>query len=277
MASELVYVGASGGERVELNGPLTYVGTGLGIRGREWSYTLGRRDILGQSRQAREASLTADFLDLAEADRARRIFDRDVAAGTPGTLMSETTGYSQRAYMVKSEPSDRYHGWMRAGLTVLLLDGVWRRLVTTHYGKGEAGSDYGKAYAYGYEYDYAPPSNARTLSVDAPAPCPIRLVVFGYALNPQITIGGNLYWFDIEVPTGGYLLVDTRPDPTIELVDSAGHSTDAFASAHRGSGLGSGEYAFQPVPPGVQTVGWDNSFGFDLGVYLEEGELPWTS
>ena len=277
MASELVYVGASGGERVDLDGPLAYVGTGLGVRGREWSYTMGRRGILGQSRPAREASLTADFLDLSEADRARRVFDRDVAAGTPGTLASETTGYSQRAYVVKSEPSDRYHGWMRADLTVLLLDGVWRRLVTTRYGKGDAGSDYGKAYTYGYDYDYAPPSNARTLMVDAPAACPIRLVIFGYARNPSITIGDNVYSFQVEVPTGGYLLVDTRPDPTVTLVDSAGRETDAFASAHRGAGLGSGEYAFQPVAPGIQTVGWDDSFGFDLGVYLEEGEIPWTS
>ncbi len=273
--SAIAYVG-SDGTRVEMDGAELYVGTGLGIRGREWSYTMGRRNVTGVSRQAREATLTADFLTPAAADAARRVMDRDVANGTPGQLVVPA-GWSQRAYVVKQEPSDRYHGWVRADMTVLLLDGVWRRLVTTRYGKGDAGSDYGKAYTYDYDYDYAPPSNARTLTVDAPAACPIRLVVFGYARNPLITIGDNTYSFDVEVPTGGYLVVDTRPDPTVTLVDSSGRSTDAFASAHRGAGLGSGEYAFQPVEPGVTTVGWDNSFGFDLGVYLEEGEIPWTS
>lgn len=273
--SAIAYVGADG-TRIELDGAELRVGTGLGIRGREWSYAMGRRNIRNVSRQAREAELTADFLTAEAAEAARRAMDRDVANGTPGQLVVPS-GWSQRAYVVKQEPSDRYHGWLRAGMTVLLLDGVWRRLVTTRYGKGDAGSDCGKAYAYGYEYDYAPPSNARTLEVDAPAACPIRITVFGYAGNPSITIGNNVYSFDVEVPTGGYLLVDTRPDPTVTLVDSSGRETDAFATAHRGAGLGSGEYAFEPVKPGVTTVGWDNSFGFDLGVYLEEGEIPWTS
>lgn len=272
--SRLDYVGSTG-EVVRLDGELSYVGTGLGVRGRQWSYELSRRSVRQASRDAREATLTVDYLTTGAADAARRVMDRDVALGTPGTLVSGE--WSQRAYVVAQEPTDRYHGWVRADLTVLLLDGVWRRLVTTRYGKGDAGSDYGKAYTYDCDYDYAPPSNARTLTVDAPAACPIRLVVFGYARDPSITIGDNTYSFDVEVPTGGYLVVDTRPDPTVTLVDSSGRSTDAFASAHRGAGLGSGEYAFQPVEPGVTTVGWDNSFGFDLGVYLEEGEIPWTS
>ena len=272
--SRLAYVG-SGGDRVEMDARPIASNRFLAVRGRQWSYELSRRTIRQVSRDAREATLTVDYLTTDAADAARRVMDRDVALGTPGTLVSGE--WSQRAYVVAQEPTDRYHGWVRADLTVLLLDGVWRRLVTTSYGKGEAGADHGKAYDYGYAYDYAPPSNSRTVTVDAPAPCPIRLVIFGYAHNPELTIGGNLYSFDVEVPTGGYLVVDTRPDPTVTLVDSAGRSTDAFASAHRGAGLGSGEYAFQPVAPGVQTVGWDDSFGFDLGVYLEEGEIPWTS
>ena len=272
--SRLAYVG-SGGERVEMDARPIVSNMFLPIRGRKWSYELSRRSIRQVSRDAREATLTVDYLTTGAADAARRVMDRDVALGTPGALVSGE--WSQRAYVVAQEPTDRYHGWVRADLTVLLLDGVWRRLVTTRYGKGDAGSDYGKAYTYGYDYDYAPPSNARTLTVDAPAACPIRLVIFGYARNPSITIGDNTYSFDVEVPTGGYLLVDTRPDPTVTLVDSAGRETDAFASARRGAGLGSGEYAFQPVEPGITTVGWDNSFGFDLGVWLEEGEIPWTS
>lgn len=272
--SRLDYVGSSG-EVVHLDGELSYVGTGLGVRGRRWSYELSRRGIRQASRDAREATLTVDHLATGAADSARRVMDRDVALGTPGTLVSGE--WSQRAFVVAQEPTERYHEWVRADMTVLLLDGVWRRLVTSRYGKGEAGSDYGKAYAYGYEYDYAPPSNARTVQVDAPAPCPMRLVVYGYAVAPAVTIGGNLYQFDVVVPTGGYLVVDTRPDPSVTLFDSSGRATDAFATAHRGTGLGGGEYAFEPIRPGAQTVGWDNSFGFDLGVYLEEGEIPWTS
>ena len=271
-SSQLTYTGSTG-EAVELDGPLAYVGTGLGIRGREWAYSLGRRGISGQYRAAREATLTADFLDLAECDRARDVFDRDVASGTPGTLSSG--GWSQRAYVVKSEPSDRYHGWVRADITVLLLDGAWSAPHTASFEPSTLASDYGKAYEYGYPYDYGPPAPARSVEVPGTVPGPFRLVIWGRAVQPSITIGGNSYSFDISVPAGGYLLVDTLHEPMVELVTADGIRTDAFDAARRGGGLGSGSYAFEPIAPGSQLVSWDDSFGFDLTAYELEGEIPW--
>ena len=271
--SGLVYTGSTG-EPVSLDGPLAYVGTGLGVRGREWSYSIGRRGISGQYRAAREASLEATFLDLAEADRARAVFDRDVAEGTPGTLSSGE--WSQRAYVTKSSPSTRYRGMMRANLTVVLLDGAWSRPSAESFRPSSLASEYGKAYAYGYPYDYGPPSPMRSLQVPGVLPCPFRLVVWGRAVQPAVAIGGNVYGFDVTVPAGGYLSVDTLRDPTVELVTADGIRTDAFASARRGGGLGSGTYAFEPIKPGAQLVSWDDSFGFDLTVYQLEGEIPWA-
>ena len=272
-SSQLTYTGSTG-ETVELDGPLTYVGAGLGIRGREWTYSLGRRGISGQYRAARDATLTADFTDLAEADRARGVFDRDVASGTPGTLASG--GWSQRAYVVAQEPSDRYHGWVRASMTVLLLDGAWSMPHTASFEPASLASDYGKAYDYCYPYDYGPPAPARGVDVPGTVPGPLRLVIWGRAVQPSITIGGNVYAFDISVPAGGYLLVDTLHEPVVELVTADGIRTDAFSCARRGGGLGSGTYAFQPIAPGSQLVSWDDSFGFDLTTYQLEGEIPWA-
>lgn len=271
-SSQLTYTGSTG-EAVELDGPLTYVGTGLGIRGRKWTYSLGRRGISGQYRAAREATLTADFLDLAECDRARGVFDRDVASGSPGTLSSG--GWSQRAYIVKSEPSDCYHGWVRAGITVLLLDGAWSMPHVTSFEPASLASDYGKAYDYGYPYDYGPPAPARSVAVPGTVPGPFRLVIWGRAVQPSITIGGNVYAFDISVPAGGYLLVDTLHEPVVELVTADGICTDVFSCAQRGGGLGSGTYAFEPIAPGSHLVSWDDSFGFDLTAYQLESEIPW--
>lgn len=272
-SSQLTYTGSTG-EVVELDGQLAYVGTGLGIRGRKWSYSLGRRGISGQYQAAREVTLTADFLDLAECDRARGVFDRDVASGTPGTLSSG--GWSQRAYVVKSEPSDRYHVWVRADITVLLLDGAWSMPHATSFEPASLASDYGKAYTYGYPYDYGPPAPARSVNVPGIVPSPFRLVIWGRAVQPSIAIGGNVYAFDISVPAGGYLLVDTLHEPVVELVTADGIRTDAFYSARRGGGLGSGTYAFEPIAPGSQLVIWDDSFGFDLTTYQLEGEIPWA-
>ena len=271
--SQLTYTGSTG-EVIDMDCRGFATNRFLGIRGREWTYSLGRRGISGQYRAAREATLTVDFTDLAECDRARGIFDRDVASGTPGTLSSG--GWSQRAYIVKSEPSDRYHGWVRADITVLLLDGAWSMPHTAGFEPSSLASDYGKAYDYGYPYDYGPPAPARSVTVPGTVPSPFRLVIWGRAVQPSVTIGGNVYSFDISVPAGGYLLVDTLHEPVVELVTADGIRTDAFDSARRGGGLGSGTYAFEPIDPGTQLVSWDDSFGFDLTTYELEGEIPWA-
>ena len=271
--SQLTYTGSTG-EVIDMDCRGFATNRFLGIRGREWTYSLGRRGISGQYRAAREATLTVDFTDLAECDRARGIFDRDVASGTPGTLSSG--GWSQRAYIVKSEPSDRYHGWVRADITVLLLDGAWSMPHTAGFEPSSLASDYGKAYDYGYPYDYGPPAPARSVEVPGTVPGPFRLVIWGRAVQPSITIGGNVYSFDISVPAGGYLLVDTLHEPVVELVTADGIRTDAFDSARRGGGLGSGTYAFEPIAPGSHLVSWDDSFGFDLTTYQLEGEIPWA-
>ena len=271
--SQLTYVGSTG-EAVELDRRALSVGTALGVRGRAWGYELGRRGVSGQWRPARECQLSAHFSDLAEADRARGVFDRDVASGTPGTL--ESGGWSQRALVVAQSPTDRYRGWMAADLTVLLLDGAWAMPHVTGFEPSTLASDYGKAYDYGYPYDYGPPAPARSVTAPGTVPSPFRLVIWGRAVQPSVTVGGNSYSFDVTVPAGGYLIVDTLRDPVVELVTADGIRTDAFASARRGGGLGSGSYAFEPIAPGTQLVQWDDSFGFDLTIYQLEGEIPWA-
>ena len=60
------------------------------------------------------------------------------------------------------------------------------------------------------------------------------------------------------------------------VVAADGTTMDAFSKAHRGSGVGSGEYIFEHVPVGTSEISWDNSFGFDLTLYEEEGEPEWS-
>ena len=271
--SRLAYVG-SNGERVEMDARPIVSNRFLGVRGRQWSYELSRRSIRQVSRDAREATITVDYLTTEAADAARRVMDRDVALGTPGTLVSGE--WSQRAYVVAQDPADRHCGWLAADLTVLLLDGAWSMPHATSFEPASLSSDYGKAYDHGYPYDYGPPAPARSVEVPGAVPGPFRLVIWGRAVQPSVTIGGNAYSFDVSVPAGGYLLVDTLRDPVVELVTADGIRTDAFSCARRGGGLGSGSYAFEPIAPGPQLVSWDDSFGFDLTTYQMEGEIPWA-
>ena len=273
----LSYISGTGAAEVCLDCRSALAGTAEGVRGREWGYSIGYRSIAGAARAARECSMSVTFLDLSVADELRRLADRDVAMATPGTLAVD--GWSQRAYITAADPSSISRAHMAAKLTVVLLDGVWRKghtvafeLLTATAGDGEF-----LDLPYDLPYDLGVPATRKYLDVGSWGAAPLRFVVYGPCVNPAVRIDGNWYRVDVTVPDGGYLVVDPLATPrSVTMVAADGSTADAFAKARRGDGLGSGEYIFQPASPGVHEVEWDRSFGFDLTWYEEEGEPPWS-
>lgn len=273
----LSYISGTGAAEVCLDCRSALAGTAEGVRGREWGYSIGYRSIAGAARAARECSMSVTFLDLSVADELRRLADRDVAMATPGTLTVD--GWSQRAYITAADPSSISRAHMAAKLTVVLLDGVWRKghtvafeLLTATAGDGEF-----LDLPYDLPYDLGVPATRKYLDVGSWGAAPLRFTVYGPCVNPAVRIDGNWYRVDVTVPDGGYLVVDPLATPrSVTMVAADGSTADAFAKARRGDGLGSGEYIFQPASPGVHEVEWDRSFGFDLTWYEEEGEPPWS-
>jgi len=273
----LSYISGTGAAEVCLDCRSALAGTAEGVRGREWGYSIGYRSIAAATRAARECSMSVTFLDLSVADELRRLADRDVAMATPGTLAVD--GWSQRAYITAADPSSISRAHMAAKLTVVLLDGVWRKGHTVAFEQLTATSGDGEFLDLPYDlpYDLGVPSTRRYVDVGEWGAAPLRFVVYGPCVNPAVRIDGNWYRVDVTVPDGGYLVVDPLATPrSVTLVAADGSTTDAFAKARRGNGSGSGEYIFQPASPGVHEVEWDRSFGFDLTWYEEEGEPPWS-
>lgn len=273
----LSYISGTGAAEVCLDCRSALAGTAEGVRGREWGYSIGYRSIAAATRAARECSMSVTFLDLSVADELRRLADRDVAMATPGTLAVD--GWSQRAYITAADPSSISRAHMAAKLTVVLLDGVWRKGHTVAFEQLTATSGDGEFLDLPYDlpYDLGVPSTRRYVDVGEWGAAPLRFVVYGPCVNPAVRIDGNWYRVDVTVPDGGYLVVDPLATPrSVTLVAADGSTTDVFAKARRGNGLGSGEYVFQPASPGVHEVEWDRSFGFDLTWYEEEGEPPWS-
>lgn len=273
----LSYISGTGAAEVCLDCRSALAGTAEGVRGREWGYSIGYRSIAAATRAARECSLSVTFLDLAVADELRRLADGDVAMATPGTLAVD--GWAQRAYITAAEPSSISRAHMAAKLTVVLLDGVWRKGHTVAFEQLTATAGDGEFLDLPYDlpYDLGVPSTRRYVDVGEWGAAPLRFTVYGPCVNPAVRIDGNWYRVDVTVPDGGYLVVDPLATPrSVTLVAADGATTDAFAKARRGNGSGSGEYIFQPASPGVHEVEWDRSFGFDLTWYEEEGEPPWS-
>lgn len=273
----LSYISGMGGVEVSLDCRSALAGTAEGVRGREWGYSIGYRSIAAATRAARECSLSVTFLDLSAADELRRLADRDVSMATPGTLAID--GWTQRAYITAADPSSISQAHMAAKLTVVLLDGVWRRGHTVSFEPLTAPQGDGDSLDLPYDLpcDLGAPSARSYIDVGEWGAAPLKFTIYGPCTNPAVRIDGNWYRVDATVPDGGYLVVDPLAVPrSVTLVNADGSTVDAFPKAHRGEGLGGGEYIFQPASAGTHEVDWDKSFGFDLTWYEEEGEPPWS-
>lgn len=273
----LSYTCATTRQVFQLNSPDIYSGDPNDLRSVSWDYKAGFRDISYSTRGTREAGVTMALLSLSEADSLRQAGDADVAKLTPGTL--EADGWMQRAYVVGVSVKKVVGGGAVAKVTFLLLDGVWRKGMTYEFrpgaGSGTVGMGHGYKYGYPYGYPYSV-STTREITVPQIVPSPFRIIVYGTAARPSVSIGGNRYQVNTDVPSGGYLVIDSI-EGTVTKVAANGYRTNCLPDAVLGNGIGSGSYIFEDVPAGTSTVSYDGSFGWDLTVYREEGAVPWTS
>lgn len=271
------YVSATTRERFDLYSPRAYGGEPVAFRSDAWDYETGYRDVSYAARKARRETVTVAMLDLAAADALRLAADADLSAGTPGTL--EFDGWTQRCYIAGSEIKTMAAASASVKLDALLLDGVWRREDRWEFrpgaGSGTVGVGHGYAYGYAYGYPYSE-ETSREIEVGSIVPSPFRIIVYGPAVRPSVTIGGNRYQVSSDVPDGGYLVVDSV-EGTVTKVARNGYRTNCLPDATLGGGVGSGSYIFQDVPAGTSSVSYDGSFGWDLSVFREDGAVPWTS
>lgn len=269
----LKYVPSQSSTPIELDGMTTWIDTADEIRSRKWQYTLGARELYSVRRIAREVGARL-LTDRATADTIRRVTDADVAAEIPGELVYNNE-WHQKAYIIGSELDFVHGGMVGLSLDILLMDGKWWRLAQQSFYPQTEESDYEYLdFDFDFEFDLHYPPPASEVNIGALQASPIKLTLYGAAVNPYVIIGDNRYEVDYSIPAGAYVVVDGK-ESTITMTQQNGTTVDLFSYGLRGSGEGGGEYIFEPVQPGEQSVSWDNSFGFDLGWYEEEGAPPW--
>ena len=275
MPNQLLYrSGLDSTATINLDGDSLYVGTAPEIRSRMWSYTLGAHHLTGLTRNAREASCTLSALDWRTLDKAEQLLDADVAANTPGRLETDS-GWACSALAVKSEPQTIGPRLVETNLTIVLLDGVWRKPKSTVLDPETADSSRWLDLPFDLPCDLSssrPSSKVVNPSLSA---SPIRLEIPGPVRNPQVTMAGNVYEVDVVVPAGSRLVVDGLARE-IYMLSESGERTDCFAAGRRGNGRGGGTYCFEPLPAGVSEANWPSGFTFKLTVYEERSAPPWV-
>lgn len=274
---KLKYV-SSRGNTFELDVPEALVGTGTSLRGYKPGYTLGTRAISGITSNAQEVTLDLFIEGFELAEAMAQEFEFDFNNQMPGSLVYNGE-WSQDVYVSKSEVQSVFHDQASVTLTVILLDGAWHKAHVKSFSvvHEDAQNDW-LNLPTNFPYNLGITRPPKTLEVNSSSECPVKLTIYGSALQPRIVIGNNTYSFAITVPTSGRLVADgTRTRKSITLVTELGDVSDRFDVGSRGTGKGSGNYCFEPLKQGFQSVSWDGTFGFDLEWWETRGGLPWIS
>ena len=226
----------------------------------------------------RDVSFDVTSLDRSVWDEAVSVMESDSLSGSFGSLACD--GWSADAALVAAEVGTVSQRYVSGTLTFSLVGGYWGRETTKSFSKVSADQQ-GGAYLdhpFDFPHDYASPAGLSQIQVGGVSELATKFVIYGPCDSPSVTIAGNLYSWDVFVPSGGYLVSDgTGQRKTITLVSPGGVESDVFACGMRGAGRGSGSYCFEPMPPGTHDVIWDGSFGFDVVTQERRGGLPWTS
>lgn len=197
---------------------------------------------------------------------------------TPGTV---TCGaYTTKGYIVSVEftDTDDVYGFLtNAKVTIALEDPTWtaeetRRFVKQSSDRSADDSDW-LNFPHGFPYNYLPIDRSwQAVENRAFSPCSLRLTIFGFAENPSVRIGSNVYKVEGTVAEGSRLVVDTREKEIYEITRLGGR-INRLDDRLRGA-KGSGSYIFEKVPIGRHLVTCDGSFGFDLTLIHEEDMPP---
>ena len=130
-------------------------------------------------------------------------------------------------------------------------------------------SEHGRDYPYDYAYDYAIAINGRNIVCDSVGKNEFRLLIYGQAVNPSVSIGGHQYAINGTIAAGETLLIDSITK-TITLTTANGNKVNWYDKRNRSS------YIFEHIPSGQNAVLWSGAFGFDLTVIEKRSEPKWT-
>ena len=248
------------------------------LRDYSWSYdtTNSRISRFYMGTKKRKLPLVvyckSDDEAVAVKNRLHELAEADIEARKPGKIF--VGDYYTNGYITASTKSNYLINKRLCyiDLTLTSDDPAWYREQNKAFIPGDSGAigiGGGTDYTYDYPYDYAISLNGRKIVCDSIGKSAFRLLIYGEAVNPSVVIGGHTYTINGTVGKGESLLIDSLAK-TITLTTASGNKINWFDKRGRG------EYIFEPIPAGQNTVSWLGTFGFDLTIIEKRSEPRWT-
>lgn len=210
---------------------------------------------------------------IAARNKLMEVTEKDVLALQHGRII--IGDYYFRCFVTKSQkkkyqPSKRY---MEATLTLTSDFPFWVKETTVMFKNsgmdGEAADSAYLDFSYDYPHDYYASIENTDINNTGFVGTNFKMVIYGPAVNPMITIGGHVYQVNCTVPDNAYLTIDST-SKKIFLTENDGTVTNKFNDRNRDS------YVFEKISAGRNPVAWSGDFAFDIILMEERSEPIWT-
>lgn len=160
--------------------------------------------------------------------------------------------------------------WADSGdVTVKYWDDAGR--IKTASGSVVTFSKYNSMSGVGYDYPYDYMADAQSQKrIENPnsVPCDFSITIQGYVDRPEVQIGDNVIAFDLEVPYGAFLTVDSSKKTAIMTLAN-GEQVNVFGARDPDY------YLFERIKEGKNTVTWNGSFLWEIRMLEERSEPRW--
>lgn len=121
-------------------------------------------------------------------------------------------------------------------------------------------------FPFDFPFDFtAPAIGEMTVKSDFPFASEFEMVIFGPAVNPHVTINGYGYVLYTTIPSGAYVVIDSRKH-TIMQFNTDGTQSNLFNLRNKTDSV------FQKIPGGNLNIAWDASFGVNITIHRERSE-----
>ena len=263
------YINSQGTE-ISLSEAPYYLTTDTDITDYEYKFENDKYNMSSLYKEINEHGLQIAIKGGSDADKntLHEIFDIDCITNNAGRLY--IGDYYINIFVHKSEKPILY---VRENTTVnnyscLVVSKNWIRENTTLFIKKEYEEE-GLNFPFNYPFNFSTNTFQNdTLVNDHFTDSHFKMVISGYAQNPNVVIGGHAYKVNVVVGEGENLVIDSMKR-TISLIRQDGTVENRFADRDRES------YVFEKIKAGNQFVAW-GEFNFEITLYNERSEPLWT-
>lgn len=121
-------------------------------------------------------------------------------------------------------------------------------------------------FPFDFPFDFtAPVMGEKIVKSDFPFTSEFQMVIYGLAVNPRIVINGYPYVLYATIPSGAYVVIDSR-QRSVMMYNADGSRTDLFNFRNKTNSI------FEKIPAGNLDITWGASYGVDITVFRERSE-----